>query len=56
MFILIVILFLVVCVLSIYTVYKILEIEKDIDTLYDNYSKEMEKLTKANLSRGIRVC
>lgn len=53
MFVLIVILFLIICILSIFTVYKVLEIEKDIDTLYDNYSKEIEKLTKFNLRKGL---
>lgn len=51
MFILIVILILCICVLLIYTIYKILEMEKDINTLYDNYAKEMEKITKINIRR-----
>lgn len=55
MFLLIVILFICLCVLSIYTVYKVLEIEKDIDTLYDNYAKEMEKLTKISIRR-LNIC
>ena len=56
MFLFIVILFILLCVLSIYTVYKILEIEKEIETLYDNYAKEMEKLTTLNLNRRARIC
>lgn len=56
MFLLIFILFLCLCVLSVYTVYKVLEIEKDINTLYDCYSKELENLTKINMSRRTIIC
>ena len=50
MFILLFALFIFLCVLSIYTVYTTLEIKKDIDTLYDNYAKELEKITKININ------
>lgn len=53
MFILLFALFIFLCVLSIYTVYTTLEIQKDIEILYDNYSKELEKLTKINIKRGV---
>ena len=55
MFVLIFILFVCLCALSIYTVYKVLEIEKDINILYDNYAKEMEKLTKISMRR-VNIC
>lgn len=32
-----------------YMFYRILEIEKDIDCLYDNYSREMEKNIKTRV-------
>lgn len=51
MFVFLVILFIYLCVLSVYIVYKILELEKDINTLYDNYSKELEKITIMNISK-----
>ena len=56
MFVFIFILFVLICVLSVFTVYKILEIEKDINTLYDNYSKELENINKLALNRGSRIC
>lgn len=55
MFLLIVFLFICICVLSVYTVYKVLEIEKDVETLYDKYAKEMEKLTKIK-ARRTNIC
>ena len=53
MFIFIFILFMFLCVLSIFTVFNILEIRKDIDTLYDNYSKELQKCIEINIDRGV---
>jgi len=52
MFIIVFCLFICLCVLSIFTVYKILEIEKDIDVLYNNYSKELQKSIEINIKRG----
>jgi len=43
------ILFIIECVGFAYLYYLCLEINKDINTLYDNYSKELEKITKENL-------
>lgn len=43
MFIFVFLLFFCICALSVYTVFKILEIEKDINTLYDFYAKKLEK-------------
>ena len=51
MFVLLVILFIVECVAFCYLFYKILEINKDIDTLYDNYSKSLETITKENVKK-----
>lgn len=56
MFLLISILFICVCILSIYTVYKVLEIEKDLNTLYDYYAKDLEKLLKLGISKGVKLC
>ena len=52
MFILIFILFIFLCVLSIFTIYKILEIEKDVEILYTNYAKELEKSIQININKG----
>lgn len=49
MFAISIILFIFVCIAFCYLFYKLLEIEKDVEILYDNYSKEIEKITKANL-------
>lgn len=49
MFGFLVILFIIGCFGFCYLFYKILEINKDIDTLYDKYSKEIEKITKNNV-------
>lgn len=43
MFIFVLLVFILVCLSFCYLFYKILEIDKDIDTLYENYSKELEK-------------
>ena len=51
MFLLQLILFIIECVAFCYLFYKILEIKKDIDTLYYNYSKELENITKSNVAR-----
>lgn len=44
-----IILFVIECGAFCYLFYEILEIKKEIDTLYENYSKELEKITKINL-------
>lgn len=49
MFIFIILIILFLCAGSIFLTYKILEIEKDLDTLYDNYAGQLEKLIKNNL-------
>lgn len=40
-----------VCVAFCYLFYRILEIEKDIENLYDNYSGELEKIMKMKVKR-----
>ena len=49
MFIIVSVLVLCFCVLS---VYRILELEKEINSLYDNYSNLLEKSFKLNISKG----
>ena len=49
MFVFLVILFIIECFGFCYLFYKILEINRDIDTLYNNYSEEIEKITKNNV-------
>ena len=56
MFILIFILFVCVCALSIFSIYKILEIEKDIEILYTNYATELEKSILINMNKGGKIC
>lgn len=51
MFIILIILFIIECVAFCYLFYKILEINKDIDTLYDNYSNSIEKDIKENVKK-----
>lgn len=51
MFGLLVILFIIECFGFCYLFYKILEITKDIDILYDNYSSSIEKITKDNIKK-----
>lgn len=51
MFLLQLILFIIECISFCYLFYKILEINKDIETLYNNYSKELENITKSNVAR-----
>lgn len=46
-----IILSIILCVFFCYIFYEILEINKDIDTLYDNYSKTIEEMTKDNLKK-----
>lgn len=41
----------ILCFFSCYLFYKILEINKDIDTLYDNYSSSIETITKNNIKK-----
>ena len=56
MFVLLIILFIIECIGFCYLFFNILEINKDIEILYDTYSKELEKLTKLNLKlRGYKL-
>lgn len=55
MFVLLMILFIIECFGFCYLFYKILEINKDIDTLYDNYSNSIEKITKNNIQKRSSV-
>lgn len=55
MFGFLVILFIIECFGFCYLFYKILEINKDIDTLYDKYSEELEKITKNNVIKRSSV-
>lgn len=52
LFILLCILILFNCISFCYLFYRILEIDKDIDTLYDNYSEELKKVVNINLEKG----
>lgn len=51
MFAILVFLFIVECIAFCYLFYKILEINKDIDTLYENYSNSIEKNIKENVEK-----
>ena len=51
MFIFIILIILFLCVASIFLTYKISEIEKDLETLYDNYAAQLENLIKNKLER-----
>ena len=54
MFFLLLILFIIECFGFCFILYKVLLIVKDIETLYDNYSLQLEKVTKNNvLKRGL---
>lgn len=55
MFVILVILFIVECVAFCYLFYKVLEINKDIDTLYNNYSNSIEKDIKENVKKRSSV-
>lgn len=55
MLILLLILFILECGAFCYLFYKYLEISKDIDILYNNYSKEIEKITKENVVKRRNV-
>lgn len=44
-----IILFMIECGAFCYLYYLCLEMNKDIDTLYDKYSQELEKITKAQI-------
>lgn len=46
-----IILSIILCFFSCYLFYKILEINKDIDILYDNYSNYLESITKNNIQK-----
>lgn len=52
---LLIILFIVECFAFCYLFYKILEINKDIDTLYDNYAKSIENNIKENVKKRSSV-
>lgn len=49
-----IILFIIECGAFCYLFYSLLEIKKDIETLYNNYSKELEKITKINLDLKLK--
>lgn len=49
MFVFLIILFIIECFGFCYLFYKILEINKDIETLYSNYSEQLEKITRNNV-------
>lgn len=55
MFVILIILFIIECVAFCYLFYKILEINKDIDTLYNNYSNSIEKDIKENVKKRSSV-
>ena len=55
MFVILVILFIIECFGFCYLFYKILEINKDIDTLYDNYCTYIENVTKENIKKNRSV-
>lgn len=48
---LLIILFIIECIAFCYLFYKMLEINKDIDTLYDNYINSFEKEIKENVKK-----
>lgn len=51
MFGILVVLFIIECIAFCYLFYKILEINKDIETLYNNYSNSIEKDIKENVKK-----
>ena len=53
MFILIFFIIVFLCFASMYLVSKILEIEKDINTLYDNYAKSLENIIANHLDKEV---
>lgn len=55
MFGFLVILFIIECLAFCYLFYKILEINKDIDTLYNNYCNSFEKEIKENVKKRSSV-
>ena len=55
MFGLLVILFIIECIAFCYLFYKILEINKDIDTLYNNYINSIEMDIKENVKKRSSV-
>lgn len=55
MFGILVVLFIIECLAFCYLFFKILEINKDIDTLYNNYSNSIEKDIKENVKKRSSV-
>lgn len=51
MFAVLIILFILECGAFCYLFYKILEINKDIDTLYENYADALASITKENINK-----
>ena len=51
MFFILIVFFIIECFSFCYLFYKILEISKDIDTLYTQYAEEIIKMTKNNISK-----
>ena len=44
-----IILFIIECGAFCYLLYEILEMKKEIETLYDNYAEQLERITTENL-------
>ena len=53
MFLFIILIILFLCAGSIFLTYKISEIEKDLEILYDNYSTQLTNLIQNNLKKGV---
>lgn len=49
MFLLLILIILFLCSATAYLTYKLLEIDKDLNTLYDNYAKQLEKMIKYSI-------
>ena len=54
MFVILMFIILYLCFFSMYVVIRLLEYKKDIETLYDNYSKELTRINFLHKSRGVR--
>ena len=53
MFLILMIVILYLCFFSMYVILTLIEHTKDIETLYDNYSKELTKINSINIRRGV---
>ena len=54
MFVLVCVLIILFCIGFCYLLYRVLEMEKDIETLYQSYSKELEKVVEVNIELNKR--